>query len=144
MRTILLLYGIGTVVIVAVLFAASRWAGARGPWARLVRAYPAPPGTGGGALQYVAYVGALRYRGWVRVRAGDEGLDLALLLGAILGHAPVRIPWSDLSARPNVDLLGTDGVVLEARGAPGTPIRLFGRAAWLVQQRVDGNPTPAR
>jgi hypothetical protein len=64
----------------------------------------------------------VRYRGCLVLGAGVLGLDIAVQFPFMLGHPPLRIPWSEISAR--VEEGWFRELRLTFRQVPGVRVRL--------------------
>lgn len=70
-----------------------------GGWARLARRYRAtlvPEGTDHAGV--VGMIGMASYRGTLNVRTSTQGLYLTVMPLFKLGHPPLFVPWSHISA----------------------------------------------
>ena len=118
-------------LLVAVGFIAIVWALAYlGGWHRLARQYKARSAFVGRRLRFQS----LQLRGWCGyngcVRAGADPFHLSLALWPILrlGHPPLLIPWSDVSARAESGRF-IRVVVLHFAAEPGVAMRISERLA---------------
>jgi len=88
-------------------------------------------------------IGGVAYNGCLVVGANAEGVALSVLLPFRPGHAPIFVPWAELS-------MGTDAAVVGAtrlrfRAAPQVTLELPEIVAnWLRSAAPSAAPAPAQ
>lgn len=111
-----------------------------GGWSKLADTYPARSPFIGRRFrfQFVQLAGWVGYNGCVT--AGSDPFTLYLSLWPILrlGHPPLLIPWSEVSARIE-RRRGFPVVLLTFARAPGVEVRISGRLAGRLAEESRGS-----
>lgn len=96
-----------------------------GGWPRLAEKYPRRQGWGERcwSLQSVMMQGWLSYNGVVRVCADAEGVHFAVMFPFSIAHAPLSVPWHELSGKTKPRWFYT-GVVLHFQQVPGVVMEI--------------------
>ncbi len=95
-----------------------------GGWRTLARHYGASSPFPGKRFRFrSARLGGVNYNSCLTFEAGPAGLHISVLAPFRVGHPPLLVPWSDITAREEKSWLSAFVVLAFAR-APGTQLRL--------------------
>lgn len=125
----------GALLFVAFGYAVGSLLGSMGGWRSLAQAYPLRAALPAARRSFVgARVGSMNYHGCLHVSADEAGLYIAVLALFRAGHAPLFIPWRDITVSSSRSAYGPM-IRLRTRAVPASAIELpLGLAGWVKQQ----------